>query len=467
MAPQTPTLSSSKNIAGKSSGGGVAEGATNTVNVNTTGMYGAPLSSKQGKLAELRLELKDGQTKLEEAATPEQRMDLYMVEGITLVAKAADQSWTTQQHQQSDDVTKEFEKWILAQDSIDVLDKAMFENYLFCVSQKVDSLLLKIDENYRKQHQQQQSLYYSTLSEFLVDNPSEATTENKNNSNSSEIDYNTNSGMNTAQDFDTCCFKFRLLLVKAAIQQLNKNWDTLTTLTDADIDRAAVSRSAIERPSTLAKSKVTSAILAYTNGTCIDRMRALWSLMDHDNDDCLEQEEMANIVYMSMRPVEEALKVFFKESIHTSYNDTSLSTWRQRRAINLKRKRLEKLFQQTMKNHFDVEIEIAHRLRCVYAWANKAHQDGKIASTLVASSGSSFRSQRYVELNPKINFEEFREEQKSFIPQLDTVGEELMKGFKDDLLLQQGTGRQNKELKRDCFTFFVLVSFIDFALYYM
>ncbi|MFN9982849.1 MAG: hypothetical protein ACK53Y_23165, partial [bacterium] len=98
---------------------------------------------------------------------------------------------------------------------------------------------------------------------------------------------------------------------------------------------------------------------------------------------------------------------------------------------------------------------------------NKAHQDGKVASTLVAASGTSFRSQRYVELNPKISFEEFREEQKSFFPQLDTTGEELMKGFKEDLLLLQGTGRQNKELKRDCITFFAFVSLIDFALYYI
>jgi len=465
MAPQTPTLKTDMNKKNAS------DASLNTVNMNTTGMYGAPLSSKQGKLAELRLELKDGQTTLEEAASLEQRMDLYMVQGISLVAKATDQSWTAQQQQLelpqqlSNDVTKELEKWFSSQDGEEFLSKETFENYLLCVSQKVDSLLVQIDENYRKQHSQEQPLYYSTLPDVLENESCKETSEKNTNI---EVEDDVVSDQQIAQDFDNCCFKLRLLLVNAAAQHLKKNWDTLTALTDADIDRAAVSRNTVERPSTLATSKVTSVLLAYATGTCVDRVRALWSLIDHDNDGLLEQEEMATIVYMSMKPVEEALKEFFKHSIAaTSHKDNILSTWRQRRAKNFKQKKLEKMFQQTISNHFDIEIEIAHRLRCVYTWANKAHQDGKVASTLVAASGTSFRSQRYVELNPKISFEEFREEQKSFFPQLDTTGEELMKGFKEDLLLLQGTGRQNKELKRDCITFFAFVSLIDFALYYI
>lgn len=464
MAPQTPTLSTDMNKTK------TRDASLNTLNMNTTGMYGAPLSSKQSKLAELRLELKDGHTTLEDAASLEQRMDLYMVQGISLVAKATDRSWTAQQQQVeqqqlSHDVTKELEKWLSSQDGEEFLSKTAFETYLLCVSQKVDSLLVQIDENYRKQHSQEQLLYYSTLPD-LLENESYGQLSEKNDS--IGVGYDACSDQKIAQDFDTSCFKLRLLLVNAAAQHLMKSWDTLTNLTDADIDRAAVTRTSVERPSTLAASKVTSVLLAYTTGTCVDRVRALWSLIDHDNDDLVEQEEMATIVYMSMKPVEEALKAFFKQSITaSSHDDPHLSTWRQRRAKKQKQKKLEKLFQQTIDNHFDIEIEIAHRLRCVYAWANKTHQDGKVASTLVATTGTSFRSQRYVELNPKISFEEFREEQKSFFPHLDATGEELMKGLKEDLLLHQGFGRQNKELKRDCIIFFTIVSLIDVALYYV
>mmetsp|Transcript_8906 Transcript_8906/g.12913 ORF Transcript_8906/g.12913 Transcript_8906/m.12913 type:complete len:329 (-) Transcript_8906:16-1002(-) len=328
-------------------------------------------------------------------------------------------------------------------------------------------MTLRVDEWYRQQGRQP---YYSSLPDFIEKNTkvnsttSASTTTSgieRNDETLSEIDNL--SCKSTAQDFDACCIKLRLIVVKAAIQHLSKNWDTLTALTDADVDRAAIRGDLLGRPSTLSKIKLRNVLCSFTSGTCVNRMEALWNLIDHDQDGYLEQEEMANAVRISMKPVEEALKIFLTESIlHTKSIDTG--NWRQRRQKRLKKEKLEKMFRHTIKNHFEIEIESAHRLRCIYAWADKKHQGGKISSTLVAGGGL---RQRYVELNPKISFEEFRIEQKSFFPQLDRAGEEIMKGYKDDLLLLQGTGRQNQELKRDCISFFAVVSVIDFALMHM
>ena len=68
---------------------------------------------------------------------------------------------------------------------------------------------------------------------------------------------------------------------------------------------------------------------------------------------------------------------------------------------------------------------------------------------------------RYVELEPKISYAEFRKEQERHFPHLDKIGEEIAFSFKEDLWVLQGKGRQNKELKRDCFLFLLTVSLID------
>ena len=42
------------------------------------------------------------------------------------------------------------------------------------------------------------------------------------------------------KSFEDAVNRFRLLLVKSAVDQIQNSWDVLTTVSDADIDRAAV-----------------------------------------------------------------------------------------------------------------------------------------------------------------------------------------------------------------------------------
>ncbi len=177
------------------------------------------------------------------------------------------------------------------------------------------------------------------------------------------------------------------------------------------------------------------------------------------------------------------------KSFHTnSDNDNSTTNerskklgfykkWKQDRKERKSKRLLLKLLDGTIKNHFDIEAEIAHRLRCIYAWADKEHQDGKTRSVLVDtnsdSTGSSSSSERgsfsflggrkrYVELDPKITHEEFRVIQKKHFPHADRIGEELCTSLKEDLWVHQGKGRQNQELKREVAGFLFVVTFIDY-----
>jgi hypothetical protein len=47
-----------------------------------------------------------------------------------------------------------------------------------------------------------------------------------------------------------------------------------------------------------------------------------------------------------------------------------------------------KLLDGAIKRHFDIDVEVARRLRCCYAWADKKHQDGNVQSVLVENSDS-------------------------------------------------------------------------------
>ena len=87
-------------------------------------------------------------------------------------------------------------------------------------------------------------------------------------------------------------------------------------------------------------------------------------------------------------------------------------------------------------------------------------QDNKIDSVLV-DSGILAARKRYVELEPKISLQEFQMEQKDHFSHIDRVGEEIMSSFREDLLVQQGKERQNKELRRDITVFIGVVSLID------
>ena len=119
-----------------------------------------------------------------------------------------------------------------------------------------------------------------------------------------------------------------------------------------------------------------------------------------------------------------------------------------------------KLFNKAIANHFDVEVETPHRLRCIYAWAEKEHQNNRIDSVHI-ESGTIAGRKRYVELAPKISLEEFRSEQQEHFSHLDRVGEEILSSFREDLLVDQGKGRQNKQERRDMLLFLGAVSAVD------
>lgn len=227
--------------------------------------------------------------------------------------------------------------------------------------------------------------------------------------------------------------------------------------------------------------------------------------LDADNDGLIDQEEMNTVVDLAIKPVHLALREMvdlcldvcparrvgleysakdawflggedMRLLLNNNDNDTTTTTtntklsWRNRRKQLAARKLLTKTFASTLTRHFRDQVETPHRLRCIYAWADKSHQNNKIDSILVDASeewgaaSSIVGRKRYVELEPKISYEEFREVQKVHFGQLDSIGEEIVMSFKEDLWVVQGKGRQNAELRRDCFLFLGVVSLIDLGI---
>jgi hypothetical protein len=121
------------------------------------------------------------------------------------------------------------------------------------------------------------------------------------------------------------------------------------------------------------------------------------------------------------------------------------------------------MFERTLRVHFLDEVEMPHRLRCIYAWANKGHQGNKIDSVLVDESGWTGRK-RYVELNPKIFLPEFREVQREHFGHLDLVGQEFVKSFREELWIDQGKRRNRKKLMRNSALFLAAVGSTDFLI---
>mmetsp|Transcript_29975 Transcript_29975/g.45969 ORF Transcript_29975/g.45969 Transcript_29975/m.45969 type:complete len:342 (+) Transcript_29975:525-1550(+) len=286
----------------------------------------------------------------------------------------------------------------------------------------------------------------------------------------------------SGEAFDGCVLRLQLGLVQAAADHLATSWDELTTLTDADIDRAAVRDAEVEsQASTLSRDKMHAVLRAFATGSCADRVDSLWKLIDRDEDGLLDQVEMDRVAKLSLVPVQNALKTYFEDCLEAYPVRTELPVlednddhnvepkspgWRARRLEQNTKKRLLKLCSNAIQCHFEDEVEMPHRLRCIYAWSDKAHQNNATESVLVDSHGASSvlgaaGRKRYVELEPKISHPEFLEVQQEHFPHLDRVGTEIMKSFREDLWVDQGKGRQNQELRRDCFVFLTVVSVID------
>ena len=151
----------------------------------------------------------------------------------------------------------------------------------------------------------------------------------------------------------------------------------------------------VGRRESLPLGQVNDALRSYAFGSCRDRVGALWALSDWDADGLLDQAEMDAVIWRSMKPVEAGIGMIFAESLEVagvrdrpaSFEEAegravadgdaltaAKKGWRERRREAGMKKLLLKMFNKTIANHFDTEVETPHRLRCIYAWATKAHQ---------------------------------------------------------------------------------------------
>lgn len=319
----------------------------------------------------------------------------------------------------------------------------------------------------------------------------------------------------TATQFSHASVRWRVQSTMAIVQQLRQSWSILTAVTDQDTDRAAV-RPTLESTTTatsttassnsttdfavsaaltdtpvapsLPSNKLMAVLLAFLGGSGTEQFDALWHLMDKDDDGLLDEVEMDHVCSIMVQSTQAALRRQVTEALDAapldkladavdSNNDTTAATanavtklsWMERRRAKQDKSFLTKLLNKTLKTHFEDELEMPNRLRCIYAWANKTHQDNKLDSVLVTESGGGIVTsisgrKRYVELHPKIALDEFREVQAIHFPQLDNVASEFLTSFRDELHVQQGKGRQNRELMRDCAGFFVTLCIMDYVI---
>jgi hypothetical protein len=445
MSPPTPNDSTS-----------AAAKMPTAQDVTTSGGVWAPTSAKRDKMSELLLALEEGQRTLDDAATDEQKLDLYLADGLDVIAKAVEQ----QQDAATSEILQNVENWLdeKARNLPEDLHQVQWESYLTEVSRKAESMA--------SEYPPERSL--RNVRDFYECKPDE---------NETQLEGETGS---VDQPYQDCVIRYRLGLLQAEANHLLESWNVLTQVSDADVDRAAVEGIALDpQASTLPLSKLNNVLKSFVGGTCGDRVAATWDLMDKDGDGRLDEAEMNQVAYMVVSPIETSLQTLFqdaiaaypvRDSLDSLGNDGDESEsppkkkgWRARRREKRTEKRLQRIFSDTLKTHFQDEVEMPHRLRCIYAWADKAHQNNKIDSIHVESTDWGSR-QRYVELEPKISLAEFQEVQQEHFTHLDRVGQELIKSFRENLLVDQGKGRQSSELKRDCMLFLTAVSIVDFII---
>ena len=465
--------------------------------VTTSGGVWAPTSAKRDRLTELQGALEDNQRSLDDAATLEQAYDLWLCEGVAATVATVDQyelecEGTTDSdkhdgdnvNQKACNVVNELSAWWDEKKPATDLAQIQFENILKSYQKEIDQRLATLPPD-----------------QCLRDVRDYIDINNLNNLNP-KYNYPIPSETDEiwekqATHFDKAVLRYRLELSRAVAQTLQDSWTVLTKVSDQDIDRAAVQgadRSSL-KVSALSAEKVKAVVVTYLRGTAKDRVVAWWHLLDRDEDGRLDEIEMNHVCELTIAPVRTALERIWTDATEAShvlpqpkdktasvlYEEPPLQpptlTWFQRRRERLAKRFLLRTFQKTLKRHFLEEVEQAHRLRCIYAWANKAHQDNKIDSVLVDHDGSSSSSsspasfswggvgrKRYVELSPKISLEEFREVQQEHFTHLDRVGAEYMKSLREDLWIVQGKGRQNQELWRDCAIFMAVVCIVDTAI---
>jgi len=442
----------------------------------------AQTSAKKDKIVELKAELKEHEFSLDDAANPIQKMDLNLADGIKVIMKAKDQGWEdylcSASFQEILDWLDESEKNAHSNDdtgSDRYVNKTEFEAYLTDVSRKADKII-QISNSPEALAMIRDFMDPPRTAESKVEDESFGTTSEQ-----SEI-------LNSA--FKINLQLYQALLLKAASEHLMSSWETITTITDGDMDRAATKGQEPPEITAVSLNQVNSILKSYVHGSCHDSVKAWWDILDYDQDGLLDEIQMAEVAEHTMRPFHNALPTFFVEAVEahpvtlplptfptpesppiTSSSLESTMGWRQKRREKKSKKRILKLFSKTLERHFLQEAESPHRLRCIYAWAEKNHQNNRIESVLLDTGADNTVSvvvggkKRYVELQPKISLSEFLLEQKDHFKQLDQVGQEILASFKEDLHVEQGKGRQNADLRREMAIFFSVVVIADVAIY--
>ena len=423
--------------------------------VTTSGGVWAPTSAKRDKIGELKVALTDDQKSLDDAASPEEKLDLYLADGLKLMAQTADE--VAVQEIESVKELQEFSEWLVREQTKHpevIFDEGQFGAHMDFVGEKISSLLTGLSTYSLRE-----------VRDFL--DPAEAIAE--------EIP-NLDEAQARLQDsaFEEATLRFRLMLAQSAVEHAKASWKTLTTVSDADVDRSAV-KGEVVPPQGVSIANVYKYIFQHASGTCSSRVDAAWALMDRDEDGLLDESEMNDVAFLCVAPVQATLNKMFElvldaapvreplPELGSSVVPGAPQGFRARRKEKNAKKVMLKMFKSATKNHFIDEVEINHRLRCIYAWAEKAHQGNKLDSVLVEDEGWTGRK-RYVELSPKISLPEFREVQQEHFTHLDRVGKEIMKSFREDLWIQQGKRRQRSELIRDCLAFLAVVSVADYLI---
>lgn len=502
-------------------------GIPTAADITTAGGVWAPSSAKREKLSELKSELNAelGQVSLDDLATPLQRYDLDFVDGLHTIAQLAD--FMPMDDEQDQQTQKQQQQWLelLAfpgdQTSVAALTQSQYQDYLKAVSKRLEEQLATLPSD----------RCFRLLRDFDVQELPELTTATSSSTTATtqaeEEDSTTSDPITTRliQDQAAAALeRYRYLLCAAAADYLatsSECWKWLTTVSDSDIDRAAVTGTTVEKQVKTVRLEALQAVLySFGRGTATDRVKAIWNLMDRDQDGRLDQPEMTVVCDLAIEPVRRALKRMFTEALEahpvwlplpplepatsdpSSSSSSSSSTatvpfsptqannknnasnqsspvqqhqhsqgWRQRRREAKHKKFLTSLFARTLRVHFLDEVEQPHRLRCIYVWANKAHQDNQIDSVLVDHDGGDTNPRswslrkRYVELPPKIALAEFQEVQREHFPHLDRVGVEFCRAFREDCWIVQGKARQRRDLIRDCSLFLAVVCTMDYAIW--
>lgn len=465
-----------------------------------------------------------GMETLDEAASAQERLDLEFADGLKMVAKFVDGGMKASDADESpNDFTSGADASLAAREaitqmfqllesasSVEEWEKPKFEATMHEVI-RILSAAVPQDPDQKKPvaGSLDTSHPFCYMREFVEDSDESGDDDENVGGGSTADDEETERQIQMLNDvvaraFSSSTELCRALLLRATAQTLLENWDTVTTVTSGDIDRAAVSKTAVPaQRSTVNASDVRKLFDCYSSESNQEWVQSWWNLLDADGDGLIDEEEMTTCVNMAIRPVHVALS----DAVHISLDVCPLRTaglgadeandwflggdnisdvraadgsdpspasdankklpWRDRRRELKARKSLVKTFRATLDRHFRDQVELPHRLRCIYAWAEKSHQDNRVDSIVVDAGGewgaasSIVGRKRYVELAPKIAYPEFRKEQARHLPHLDRVGEELATSFKEDLWVVQGKGRQNRELRRDCFLFLFGVTMVD------